>query len=370
MKITKIETIPLRLPLETPVKGSHWTISNRCTIVTRVYTDDGLVGECFNGNDDETQAAVIEIINADMSPRLIGMDPLEIERAWLKMVEPSFNFFRDKRLIRKAQSCVDSALWDLKGKAFNAPLHKLWGGHSNSVRPLSLGGYYRETNEITELENEMNVLRQRGVHGVKLKVGGKAPEVDAKRAEAARRGGGDDFALAVDANQGWQLDDARKFGVRIKDLNIEWFEEPCIWHNDRKDMARLRVLTGLPMCAGQSEITREGARDLMVDSAIDYCNFDASWGGGPTEWLKVAATASSFGIKVIQHLEPQIGAALAAAVPHAEFFEVMSPGRDPLFYRLVENQNGFIDGTYELLDGPGWGMILDKSLIEKHRCDQ
>ncbi len=63
-------------------------------------------------------------------------------------------------------------------------------------------------------------------------------------------------------------------------MNIAWFEEPCKWDNDREDMAAPQA-TGVKISAGQSEFTRFACRDLMAAGAIDICNFDASWGGGP-----------------------------------------------------------------------------------------
>ena len=102
-----------------------------------------------------------------------------------------------------------------------------------------------------------------------------------------------DFVLIVDANQGYSLRDAVEFSRLVADLNIRWFEEPVRWENDRLDMAAARNHTGIPICAGQSEISRAGCRDLMMSGAIDVCNFDASWGGGPTEWRRVAALAAS-----------------------------------------------------------------------------
>ena len=132
-------------------------------------------------------------------------------------------------------------------------------------------------------------------------------------------------------------------------------------------MARLRGRMSLPICAGQSAITREGARDLMEAGAIDVCNFDASWGGGPTEWLRVAATAKSFGVQVLQHLEPQIGAALGASRSNGRYFEVMSPVRDPFFYRLISNLPPLRDGRMPMPEGPGWGWTLDEDLISATR---
>lgn len=367
MKFERIEAIPLRMPLDKVFQGAGFAITERATILTRVHVEGGLVGECFNGNDDSYQAEILRIIEDEMAPRVTGLPVMAVERSWDAMRAPSRNFLRHRSLVRKAQACVDSAIWDAVGKICGQPLHRLWGGYSDKVRVLCLGGYYQTDNDIAAVEAEAAGMADSGIAGVKLKVGGRSPDVDAERVAAARRGGGADFEIMVDANCGWSVDDAARFANLIADHNVRWFEEPCQWTNDRRDMVRLRGRMSLPICAGQSEITREGAAALMEAGAIDWCNYDASWGGGPTEWLRVARTAQSFGVSALQHLEPQIGAALGAALSNGGYMEVMSPERDPFFYRLIANTPEFENGLLTLPDAPGWGWTFDETLIEKFR---
>jgi len=149
----------------------------------------------------------------------------------------------------------------------------------------------------------------------------------------------------------------------VDDLGIRWFEEPCKWDNDRADMAAVRAATGLAISAGQSELTRFGCRDLMAAGAIDICNFDASWGGGPTEWRRVAALAESHGIGVAQHIEPQIGAVLVASAVNGTFAELLLPWRDPFFLKLIADQKPLRDGHYPLPAKPGWGFTLDEDYL-------
>jgi len=98
--------------------------------------------------------------------------------------------------------------------------------------------------------------------------------------------------------QGYTRDQAVDFARRVDDLGIRWFEEPCRWMNDRRWMRRRALLTGLRVAAGQSEFTVVGVRELIVDDAIDVCNFDSSWSGGPTVWRKVAGLAAAFGVEM------------------------------------------------------------------------
>lgn len=370
-RITRIETIPLKVKMEKVATGSTLKLSHRCTILTRIHTDAGVIGECFNGNDDALQASVIQMIQQEMAPMLIGHEVAAIEDAWLLTRKATEPFLRDRRIALRAQSCIDSALHDAIGKLVNLPIHVLWGGAKKQIRVFAIGGYYREKNDLVGLQQEVEELKAFGIHGLKLKMGGKSPSEDALRAEAVRKAGGDDFILGCDANQAWSLAQALEFAKITKDLNLAWLEEPCKWDNDRVEMALVRSIAGVPIAAGQSELTRFGCRDLMQANAIDICNFDGSWGGGPTEWRRVANIAHAFGVKVMQHLEPQFGLMMSAGVPNGIYGEVMLPWRDPFFYRLIANQakQPFKDGMYTLPTEPGWGMVIDEDYLQSVRID-
>jgi D-arabinonate dehydratase len=105
----------------------------------------------------------------------------------------------------------------------------------------------------------------------------------------------------------------------------------------------------------------------MSAGAIDVCNFDASWGGGPTEWRRVAALAGTFTVEMAHHEEPQISAHLLAAIPNGTYLETFHPDRDPMFQRLVANRSELKDGYYSVPDGPGFGLELDATAIKKYR---
>ncbi|MBN9082384.1 MAG: mandelate racemase/muconate lactonizing enzyme family protein [Rhizobiales bacterium] len=371
VRITRIETIPLRVKMEREAAGSTLVLTHRCTIVTRIHTDAGVIGECFNGNDDALQPAILKMIAEQMAPLLIGRPVAAIEEAWALTRKATEPFLTDRRVALRAQACIDNALHDAVGKLLGTPIHVLWGGCRDRVPVVSLGGYYREGDDHPALHDEVAELQHFGIAGLKLKVGGKSPAEDAARARVVREAGGDSFVLAVDANQGWSRQEALEFIRRTAELDITWFEEPCRWENDRSDLAMVRAIGGVPIVAGQSELSRFGCRDLMNAQAIDICNFDAYWGGGATEWRRVAMLASCYGVGVMTHLEPQIGLMMSAGVPNGSYAEVMLPWRDPFFYRLIAHQQPqvFDGGYYHIPTGPGWGMVLDEDYLKAARCD-
>lgn len=364
LRIERIETVPIRVPLDRVYQGSHYKMTHRSTILTRVYTASGFVGEAYAGDEDAGLGEINAIIHNEIVPKLIGQDAFAIERCWELARPATWDILRDRRLGLVATACVDVALWDAIGQALGMPLWKLWGGYSNSVPVITIGGYYAADSNITK---EVSGLVEAQFAGMKFKVGGLTPEEDVIRVREARRAAGDDFALAVDANQGWTPAQAIRFAQLAEDCNLLWFEEPCQWQNDRRAMRDVRLASGTPVCAGQSEFSAAGCRDLMETGSIDFCNFDSSWSGGPTEWRRVAGMATVYDVRMAHHEEAHVAAHLLASIPHGTYLEYFHPQRDPIWHNLIANRPTLKDGRITLTDRPGLGWDLDQEYIAKYR---
>lgn len=367
-RIEAVELVPIRVPLERVYRGSYYRMRARCTIITRIYTSDGVVGEAYNADSDEEQPEILAIIRDELAPVLIGRDANSIESAWEAMLFCTFDQLRDRRLAMQAIACVDTALWDAFGKSVGQPLYRIWGGYRDRLPAIGIGGYYGHNDD--QLREEAEFFRDQGFVGMKFKVGGLSPAEDARRVRVVRDYVGPDFTLMCDANQGYTTAQAIEFGRLVADVKLRWFEEPCRWYNDRRGMRDVRAITGIPVAAGQSEISRLGIRDLIVDGAIDVSNFDASWGGGPTEWRRVAGLAATFDVQMGHHEEAQLSSHLLAAIPHGTYVEAFSQARDPIWWQMVANRPPLTDGTLPLPQGPGLGWVLDDAFIERYRVDK
>ncbi len=365
--IESIEVIPVRVPLERLYRGSFYRMRTRCTLITRIRTSDGIVGEAYNGDTDDEQALIMAIIRDEMAPGLIGRDACNIEGAWEAMLPPSYDQLRDRRLAMQATACIDSALWDAFGKRTGQPLYRLWGGYRDAVPAIGIGGYYGHSDD--EMRNEVRFFMDQGFRGMKFKIGGTTPEEDARRLRVARDFAGPSFVLICDANQGYTTAQAVAFCRLVEDVGLRWFEEPCRWYNDRLGMRDVRLITGIPVAAGQSELTRVGARDLIVDGAIDVCNYDSSWGGGPTEWRRVAAIAMAYDVQMAHHEESQISLHLLASIPHGTYAECFTPQRDPIYWNMLANRSQCREGLMPVPDRPGFGWELDPDYIAKYRVE-
>jgi D-galactarolactone cycloisomerase len=367
MRIDNIEAIPITIPLTKVFGGSKYRVDSRATVITRIRTADGLASEVYNGDNRRDGGAIAAIIEDELAPLLIGEDARRIERLWAKMF-PLAAWNRDRKLVMEAIACVDTALWDLLGKALGVPVATLLGGYCERLPVIAIGGYYEEGKTAADLGREMEWLRTAGMAGCKVKVGGLSAEQDAERIAAARAAVGAGFVLAVDANRGWPVAEAARFARLVEPYDIRWFEEPCQWYDDARAMAELRRRIRIPITAGQSEITSHGVRRLIAAEAVDIVNFDASEGGGVTEWRRVAALCAVHGLDLAHHEEPQIAVHLLAAMPHGTYVECFpDPERDPLWAGLIRNRPAIKDGVIAVPQAPGFGLELDWKMVEKYR---
>jgi D-galactarolactone cycloisomerase len=366
VRIERVETTRIRVPLGRTYRGSAYKMTHRSTLVVRLHTEAGVVGEAYVGDEDAALREIDTIVSDEIVPRILGEDVFATERLWQLGRPATADILRDRRLGLVACAGIDTAVWDAVGKLLGQPLWRLWGGFRNTIPMISIGGYYSDDADIPA---EVADLRERGLAGMKFKVGGLSPEEDALRFRTAREAAGPDFVLVADANQAWSPREAIRFAQLVEDCDLHWFEEPCKWANDRRAMRDVRQSAGVRVCAGQSEFSAAGCRDLMETGAIDVCNFDASWSGGPTEWRRVAAMALAYDVKMGHHEEPQVASHLLCSIPHGTFVECFHPDRDPIWWNLIANRPQLTGGALTLSGAPGLGWELDEDYIARYRVD-
>jgi D-arabinonate dehydratase len=159
-----------------------------------------------------------------------------------------------------------------------------------------------------------------------------------------------------------------QFARGVRELNLAWLEEPVRWHDQIDGNARVRTI-GIPVNAGQGEISRHGCRDLVVRGAVDILNVDATIAAGVTEWRRIAGMAHSFGATMAHHEEPQVALHLLAGVSNGLCVEIFpNHKRDPMWFDLPEHQPAIRDGFMQMPDAPGFGLPLRTETIEKWRA--
>lgn len=378
MKITRVEVIPLVRRLDETFSGGTYRIVNRNTLVTRVHTDAGIVGEVFGGDEDQRQDQVVGLIRDHFAPMLLGEDARDVERLWHKMFNSDVDLgnrsihtldLNNRGILMQGIAAVDMALWDALGQLYGVPLYKLLGGFRDRVPVIAIGGYYQAGKSQAALNEEMLRYRELQLAGVKFKVGRVSVKEDVERVRRVREIVGDDFIIVCDANQAWTPDQAIEFCRAAAPLNIGWIEEPVQWSDQLEGLRLVRENSPIPVTAGQGEISRYGCRDLVIQGRVNNLNVDVTIAGGVTEWRRIAAMAQHFHVKMAHHEEAQVALHLLASIPHGLYVEIFpNPRRDPLWFELPVEQPRIRDGFMELPTGPGLGMRLNEEVIARYRA--
>ncbi|MGZ8211785.1 MAG: mandelate racemase/muconate lactonizing enzyme family protein [Burkholderiales bacterium] len=369
MKLESIEAIAVEIPLKHNFGGSTYSVTKRATIVTRATTSDGLTSNVYNGDNRYHGAEIVRLVTDELFPHVKGLSIFETERIWERMFALTHTA-GDRKLLLEAIACLDCAVWDLVGRALGKSVRELLGGYRETLEVISIGGYYMEGKTLADIAREMEQYREAGMAGCKFKVGGMTPVEDAKRVEAARKAIGDDAVLAVDANRGWNANDAIEFSRRVEHLNIRWFEEPCHWYDDAAMMARVRRATRIPITAGQSEITSHAIRRLLEAHSVDFVNYDVSEGGGVTDWRRAATLCVAAGVQMAHHEEAQIAQHLLSAIPHGTYAECFAhPERDPIWQSMWVNRPQVRNGVMKVSAGPGFDIALDEDMLRRYRVN-
>ena len=380
MKITQLDTYFLAIPLPQPVRTSTSTISQVSEVIVKLTTDAGLVGigeahgPFLFRQGPEGMRIVNEIVQ-QITPLVVGEDPFNVERIWQDLFALTYTsvrgipaMARQQRQLVTAMSAIDIALWDLMGKAIERPVYALLGGALRQRVPAyATGFYYRDNERPDDLRREAALYLEKGYRTLKVKVGGLTPEEDARRVGFIRETVGDEVALMLDANQGWDLRTAIRAAQLCEPYNIFWLEDPMPWYDERHTLQRLKGATNIPIAAGETEYTPFGLRTLIVEGLVDYLIIDSTWSGGLTTWRKAATMAELYDIPMASHHDPQIHIHAQAASPTGFILESFAdPTRDPLWFELFHERPEVVDGHMALPDKPGLGLELRDDTIEKY----
>ncbi len=286
----------------------------------------------------------------EIAPALIGEDPSDISRLWDKLCWAGASVGRSG-MATQAIGAFDVALWDLKARRAGLSLAKLLGAHRDSVRCYNTSGGFLHTPTEQLLVNAAASI-ERGIGGIKLKVGQPDAALDIRRVEAVRKHLGDAVPIMVDANQQWDRPTAQRMCRVFEQFNLVWIEEPLDAY-DHEGHAALALQFDTPIATGEMLTSAAEHGDLIRHRAADYLMPDAPRVGGITPFLKVAAMAEHAGLMLAPHFAMELHVHLAAAYPRepwVEHFEWL----EPLFNERIE----IADGRMLVPTRPGLGLSL------------
>ncbi|MDQ0756414.1 enolase C-terminal domain-like protein [Arthrobacter sp. B3I4] len=311
-------------------------------------------------------AAAARLVEGLLGPAVQGVDALDVPAAAAAMARAVRNPGRTG-LASYAISAVDCALWDLKARLLDLPLHRLLGGVRDKVDVYGSGGFTTYSDDQLREQLEGWASGQR-IPRVKIKIGqdgGTDEPRDLERIRQARAAVGPGTELFVDANGAYTAKQAVRVLRRAAEDHVTWFEEPV----SSDDLAGLRVVRGAvdaDVAAGEYGTGLPYYQRLCAADAVDCVQADVSRCGGISEWLRIAAVAAAHGLEVSGHCAPHLSAAVAAATPNFRHLE--------WFHDHVRIENLFFDGTLDpdggwvrSGPGPGNGLTLRSAAAEPYR---
>ena len=268
MKITKIETIPIRLPTRRVHQWASLTTPIGVYVIIKLHTDDGLVGlgeapvlKDWGGDHGkyfgETPQTTAHIINDILAPALKDQDPRRFEAIHALMD-------RSVKGYPYAKAAIDMALYDVAGKALKVPAYQFLGGCFRDRISIahSLG-----LMEIEKAVEEGLQAKSEGVKTIKLK-GGVDPKRDVELVRRMRDALGPETKICVDANQGYPTP---KVAVQVTkamaEYDLLYMEQPVEGIDQMAEVAK-RVDT--PIMADESAWTAQDVVEIVTEESRGY----------------------------------------------------------------------------------------------------
>ncbi|OAS14703.1 galactonate dehydratase [Paenibacillus oryzisoli] len=359
MKITSYETF---------IVPPRW-------LFLKIETDEGIVGwgePIVEGKAHTVQAAVSELMD-----NLVGKDPMRIEDHWQVMYRSGF--YRGGPILMSAIAGIDQALWDIKGKFYNAPIHQLLGGACrDSIKVYSWIGGDRPSDVAQDAMEKVKA----GFTAIKMNATEELQFIDSyekidqviARVSAIRDAVGPNLGIGVDFHGRVHKPMAKVLAKELEPFRLMFIEEPVLPENNEalRDLAHH---TNIPIATGERMFSRWDFKKLLEDGYVDIIQPDLSHAGGITECKKIASMAEAYDVALAPHC-PLGPIALAAclqldATAYNAFIQEQSlgihynKGNDLLDYIVDPAVFSYEGGYVTIPDGPGLGITINEEYVRK-----
>lgn len=357
MKITKLTTY---------IVPPRW-------LFLKIETDEGVTG--WGEPIVEGRAATVAKAVEELSDYLIGKDPFLIEDHWNVMYRGGF--YRGGAIHMSAIAGIDQALWDIKGKALNVPVHQLLGGQCrNSIRVYSwIGG-----DRPSDVANNARQMVERGFTAVKLNGAEELQIVDSyakidaivETIGTVRDAVGPHIGIGADFHGRVHRPMAKVLAKALDPFRLMFIEEPVLSEN-YEAIKEIAAHTSTPIALGERLYSRWDFKNILAGGYVDIIQPDLSHAGGITECRKIASMAEAYDIALAPHC-PLGPIALASclqvdAVSYNAFIQEQSlnihynQGNDILDYIKNPEVFDFKDGYVKIPQGPGLGIEVDEDYV-------
>ena len=359
MKITKVNTYLVR---------PRWGF-------VEIETDEGITG--WGEAVLEGHAGTVLRCVEEMEDYLLQADPSRIEDIWTTLYRAGF--YRGGGIMMSAISGIDQALWDIKGKLFQAPVYELMGGACRDKmrvyswvggdRPSDVGKAAREKLEEGFTAVKMNATEE-------LQMIDSYDKIDAvlERVAAIRESCGRAFGIAIDFHGRVHKPMAKVLAKKLEEFDPMFLEEPVLCEN-MEAFAEIAAACNIPIATGERLYSRWDFKRLLHAGGVDIIQPDLSHAGGITEVKKIASMAEAYDVALAPHcpLGPialaaciQVDATCYNAVIQEQSIGIhYNVGKSVLDYVNNREDFAFTDGFVSLPRKPGLGVEVNKELVEE-----
>jgi galactonate dehydratase len=341
----------------------------------KMETDDGIVG--WGEPIVEGKAATVKTAVEELMGMLIGKDPMDIEGHWNSMYRGGF--YRGGPILMSAISGIDQALWDIKGKYFNAPIYQLIGGKARDKMKVYS---WINGDHPTDLGNAAKQAKADGFTALKMNGTDKMQYIDSyekidrvlQKVAAVRETIGTSLDVGIDFHGRLHRPMAKILAKELEQFHPMFIEEPVLPENNEalREIARH---TSIPIATGERMFSRWHFKDLLAQGYIDIVQPDLSHAGGITECKKIISMAEAYDVAAAPHC-PLGPIALAAclqvdATCHNAFIQEQSLGihynesNDLMDYLEDPSVFHYENGYVSIPSGPGLGIEINEEQVRK-----
>jgi galactonate dehydratase len=345
-------------------------------LCTRIETDTGIVGWGEHVTGAGGPRTVESAVRTLLDTYLVGEDPTDISDHWETMYRGGF--YRGGPVLMSAIAGIDIALWDVKGKAAEAPIHELLGGRvRDRVRVYQWIGGDDPHDVASEAEQRLSdgftAFKMNATGALRLLDSPAAVTAAADRLAAVREAVGDSVDVGVDFHGRVAKPMAKRLAAALEPHDPFFIEEPVLPEHDEV-LPRLAARTTIPIATGERYYTRHDFKDLLAEGAIDVAQPDLASAGGITEVKRIADMAAAYDVALAPHC-PLGPVALAASLQidatcHNALIQEQSLNihynetADLLEYLADPSVFEYRDGHVPVPTDPGLGIELDRDAVE------
>lgn len=343
----------------------------------RIQTEDGHTGwgEAVTMWPEACRAT--EAVIAGMAPLVVGRDPVEVDAIHRDLREHAW-WYGPQGIASFAISAIDIALWDLKGKVLDRPLVELLGGVVQERIPVIASTHAFGPSLEGEAERHGAYVAD-GYRGVKIGLGkrggthlGYDIDRDVRFMRLLREAVGPEADIMLDRGAGlrWDLSSTIRRTQRLEEHGLRWIEEPCD-PQAVDDFRTLRQHVTTLLAGGEREWDPAGYRGVIDWGLLDVIGCDPGRVGGITGARHVLRTVEDAGVWFNAHawssaVVSAASLAITASTDRSLVFE-LKPIENPMQHELVAEPIGHDGGWASPLPGPGLGVQVDETIIDRYR---